>query len=201
MQLTYRPSSIKNVTTLKRQQGVVLPIALLMLAILTTLGIFTLDTSSRNYAQSTTKVHYNLTQEAAESAARGAIFEAQDEIILRDDLVFDPLSEARGGATYQADNNDLSCYDNYSRRTVTSANLQTGVNNNAAGNYNESPKTEAWSRTAFVAEAPCKGFSEVLGDNSLTCHYFVVRGCGTSKQQPNVQAVEITVSVLAPATR
>lgn len=184
-----------------KQQGLVLVLALLILMSLTILGVSSVSSSLMQNKMAVSMEKQLLAFDAAEAALAGVIFESEDTLVLTDDNLLDPLSEARQDVAIDLANQDLSCFDpvNWTSRQLTSAGLTAGTRHEAAGNYYNNPQLTSWSRTAFVGEQACKGSSNVIGGSNISCHVFLVRGCGQLGGQSYAIANTLKASVFAPA--
>ncbi|WP_416307578.1 PilX N-terminal domain-containing pilus assembly protein [Neptunicella sp. SCSIO 80796] len=189
-------------TAVLKQQGIVLVFALLVLLCLTILGVSSVSSSLMQSKMAQSMESYNVAFDAAEAGLGGVIFESEDLAILSDDTVADPLTEARQGTAIDPALQELSCFDTatWTNRRITSAGVQSGVQNNAAGTYSDSPAVNSWSSTAFVDERPCLGSSNVVGGSNISCHIFIVKGCGQVVGSGYAVANSLNVSVFAPAT-
>ncbi|MBT0585784.1 pilus assembly protein PilZ [Alteromonas sp. SM 2104] len=177
--------------------------ALLVLLSLTILGVASVSSSLLQNKMATSMEQSSLAFDAAEAAIAGVVFESEDEVLLTDPLLLDPLSQARQGNVFDPTAQQLSCFENanWTNRTVTQAGLSTGSNHNNAGSYDNTPPLNSWSRTAFVREQACRGSSNVIGGSNINCHVFVVRGCGQINNNGYVVANSLTASVFAPASQ
>ncbi|WP_100643300.1 PilX N-terminal domain-containing pilus assembly protein [Alteromonas facilis] len=186
-----------------RQQGLVLVFALLILLSLTILGVASVSSSLMQSKMATSMETSSLAFDAAEAAIAGVVFESEDEILLTDPNLTDPLSDARQGNIFDPTVQTMSCYENatWTNRTVTQAGLITGNNHNAAGLFDSRPAINSWSRTAFVREQACRGSSNVIGGSNINCHVFIVRGCGQVAGKPYAVANSMSASVFAPASQ
>ncbi|MDF2178224.1 PilX N-terminal domain-containing pilus assembly protein [Aliiglaciecola sp. CAU 1673] len=184
-----------------KQQGLVLVLALLVLMSLTILGVTAVSSSLMQNKMAGSMERQLLAFDAAEAAIAGVMFESEDTVVLQDDNLVDPLSQARQGAAIDLANQDLSCFDqvNWTDRAITNAGLQAGTEHRAVGNYNDAPKTQSWSKTAFVGEQACLGSSNVIGGSNISCHVFLVRGCGQIDGQSFAIANTLKAAVFAPA--
>lgn len=185
-----------------KQRGIVLVFALLVLLSLTILGVSSVSSSLMQSKMAQSMESYNLAFDAAEAGLGGVIFESEDLAILANDALPDPLTQARQNAAIDPATETLSCFDTatWTNRRLTSAGVQSGAQNNAAGTYSNSPAINSWSSTAFVGERACLGSSNVVGGSNITCHYFMVRGCGQVEGAGYAVANSLNVSVFAPAT-
>ncbi|MGB2427235.1 MAG: PilX N-terminal domain-containing pilus assembly protein [Alteromonas sp.] len=186
-----------------KQRGLVMVFALLILLSLTVLGVASVSSSLMQNKMATSMEQSSLAFDAAEAAIAGVVFESEDEALLTDPNLSDPLSDARQGNVYDPTAGDMSCFDlaAWTNRTMTQAGLTVGENHNNAGNYDNNPSISSWSRTAFVREQSCRGSSNVIGGSNINCHVFVVRGCGQVSGKNYVVANSLTAAVFAPASR
>lgn len=187
---------------MKKQQGVVLILALLVLLSLTLLGVSAVSGSLSQARMAMTMQQSGLAFDAAEAALAGVFFEAEDEALLANTNLMDPLSQARQGTTLDPQTEALSCFEDaqWTNRQLTNAGLTVNAVHTDAGDYQTEITTRSWSRTAFVREQACRGSSNVIGGSNLSCHVFVVRGCGQVDGRPMVVANSVSAAVLAPAS-
>ncbi|ALS99169.1 PilX N-terminal domain-containing pilus assembly protein [Lacimicrobium alkaliphilum] len=187
---------------MKQQQGLVLVLALLVLMSLTILGVSSVSSSLMQSKMSQSMERQLLAFDAAEAAIAGVIFESEDTAVLTDDNLMDPLSEARQDDAIDLENESLSCFEQveWTSRQLTQAGLTAGTLHQAAGDYYTSPKTASWSRTAFVREQACLGSSNVIGGSNISCHVFLIRGCGKLEDQSLAVANTQKAAVFAPAS-
>lgn len=185
-----------------KQRGLVMVFALLVLMSLTILGVASVSSGLMQNKMAVSMQRSSLAFDAAEAAIAGVVFEAEDESLLSNDNLMDPLSEARQGTELDPGVNRLSCFNNddWTNRAMTEQGLTTGAQHTAEGNYHSNPAIESWSRTAFVQERSCIGSSNVIGGSNINCHVFVVRGCGRLKNGSYAVANSLTASVFAPAS-
>ena len=73
--------------------------ALLVLMSLTILGVSSVSSSLLQNKMAISMEKQSIAFDAAEAAIAGVVFESEDETLLTDPDVLDPLSEARQGAT------------------------------------------------------------------------------------------------------
>lgn len=186
-----------------KQQGLVMVFALLVLLSLTVLGVASVSSSLMQNKMASSMEESSLAFDAAEAAIAGVVFESEDEVLLTDPNMTDPLSDARQGNILDPAAQQLSCFDNasWTNRTITQAGLTTGANHNNAGTYDDRPPIDSWSRTAFVREQACRGSSNVIGGSNINCHVFIVRGCGQVSGKSFVVANSLTAAVFAPASQ
>jgi type IV pilus assembly protein PilX len=187
---------------MKRQNGVVLVFALLMLLCITILGVTAVSSSLMQGKMSTSMQLNGLAFDAAEAAIAGVIFESEDEVVLTDDDIDDALTEARQGNVLDPSLDDLACTDDtsWTNRQVTSAGLSAGEIQSLTGDFHSTPSVQSWSRTAFIREQACKGSSNTIGSSSLKCHVFVIRGCGQVENKSSITANTLTVAVFGPSS-
>lgn len=185
-----------------KQQGLVLVFSLLILLTLTVLGVASVTSSLLQSKMSATAETQSLAFDAAEAAISGVAFESEDRAVLNDPVLTDPLTEARQLAAINLAVEDLSCFDqaNWIDRQITESGLQAGARQVAAGAYNSDPQISSWSKTAFVREQSCLGSSNVIGGGSLSCHVFLIRGCGQLNNANYAVANTLTAAVFAPAS-
>jgi len=185
---------------MNKQSGVVLVFALVVLLSITILGVSAVSSSVLQSKMASSLERKSVAFAAAESAIAGVVFESEDRNILQNPAVEDPLSEARQGTVLDLANDNLSCFDNNrTRREVTSSGLNANVQHTTGGQFSAQGNVTSWSQTAFVREQPCQGSSNVISGSNLSCHVFVVRGCGQAEGSNYAVANELAASVLAPA--
>ncbi|MEP0356579.1 PilX N-terminal domain-containing pilus assembly protein [Paraglaciecola sp.] len=191
-----------NYVPLKKQSGMVMVFALLILMSMTILGVSSVSSSLMQSKMASSMQSRSLAFDAAESAIAGVMFESEDEVILSDDDLNDPLSEARSGVALDLEIQELSCFEDatWTNRSLTKDGLTQGQQHVSQGNYSDSPKVNSWSRAAFVREQPCVGSSNVIGGSNINCHVFIVKGCGQLEDSNYAVANSVNASVFAPAT-
>ena len=186
---------------MKKQQGLVLVFALLVLLSITILGVSSVSSSLLQGKMASSVERKAVSFDAAEAAIAGVVFEAEDESVLSDPAMLDPLSEARQNTQIDLDNETLSCFDNNRiERAMTANGLPFGQRHTANARYSNNPPTNSWSRTAFVREQACRGSSNVIGGSNINCHVFLVRGCGQTEGSSYVVANTLSAAVFAPAS-
>lgn len=186
---------------MKKQQGLVLVFALLVLLSITILGVSSVSSSLLQGKMASSVERKSVAFDAAEAAIAGVVFESEDESVLVDPVLTDPLSEARQQTPLDIQNEDLSCFDdNRTERVMTKNGLPFGERHTAAARYSDNPPVDSWSRTAFVREQACRGSSNVIGGSNINCHLFIVKGCGQTEGAKYVVANTLTAAVFAPAT-
>ncbi len=185
-----------------KQHGLVMVFALLVLMSLTVLGVASVSSSLMQNKMAVSMEKRSLAFDAAEAAIAGVVFESEDEVLLTTPGLVDPLSEARQGVQIDLDNQQLSCFDNinWTNRSLTNTGLTTGTNHTAVGLFDSNPATSSWSRTAFIREQSCLGSSNVIGGSNISCHVFVIRGCGKLEGASFAVANTLTAAVFAPAS-
>ncbi|MDN4503877.1 PilX N-terminal domain-containing pilus assembly protein [Alteromonadaceae bacterium BrNp21-10] len=185
-----------------KQQGIVLVFALLVLLSLTILGVSSVSSSLMQSKMAQSMESYNIAFDAAEAALGGVIFESEDQQILANDALNDPLTEARQDVALNLVIQDLSCFDtvNWTNRRLTTAGLNTGTQHNGAGSFSITPEVQSWSSSAFISERACLGSSNVIGGSNISCHIFKIRGCGQVSGSAYAVANSLNVSVFAPAS-
>lgn len=186
-----------------KQQGLVLVFALLVLLSLTILGVSAVTSSLSQSKMAMSMQQRGLAFDAAEAAIAGVFFESEDEILLMDENKTDPLSQARQGKVLDPSVETISCFDEdeWTDRYMTHSGLTLGNAHTANGNYQTSPNTQSWSRTAFVREQACRGSSNVIGGSNINCHVFIIHGCGKVADKSSVVANTLSVAVFAPASQ
>jgi type IV pilus assembly protein PilX len=186
---------------IKNQKGLVLVFALLVLLSITILGVSSVSSSLLQSKMATSVERKAVSFDAAEAAIAGVVFESEDESVLIDPLITDPLSEARQAPVIDLVNEALSCFDdNRINRVMTANGLPFGQRHTNNARYSNNPPVNSWSRTAFVREQACRGSSNVIGGSNINCHVFLVRGCGQTEGSNYVVANTLTASVFAPAS-
>lgn len=187
----------------KKQQGVVMIFALLVLLSLTLLGVASVSSGLIQTKMASAMEQQSLAFDAAESALAGAVFESEDESVLVDNTLIDPLSEARQINAIDLTTTSLSCFteQGYVQRTLTQSGLQTGTRHIITGSYDTQARLASWSRSAFVQEQACRGSSSVIGGSNINCHVFIIRGCGQVQNSPYAVANSLSATVFAPASQ
>jgi type IV pilus assembly protein PilX len=186
-----------------KNSGMVMVFALLILMSLTILGVSSVSSSLMQSKMATSMEKRSLSFDAAESAIAAVMFESEDEALLSNVALDDPLSEARSGAQLNLAVQDLSCFEDarWTNRILTKNGLEKETQHITAGNYTDKPVVKSWSRAAFVREQPCIGSSSVIGGSNISCHVFIVRGCGQLDDSNYAVANSVNASVFAPATQ
>ncbi|MFT2091601.1 PilX N-terminal domain-containing pilus assembly protein [Paraglaciecola sp. 2405UD69-4] len=192
-----------NYVPITKQTGMVMVFALLILMSMTILGVSSVSSSLMQSKMASSMQSRSLAFDAAESAIAGVMFESEDEVILSDDDLNDPLSDARAGTLLDLEVQELSCFEDatWTNRRLTKDGLTQGTQHTAEGNYADTPKVNSWSRAAFVREQPCVGSSNVIGGSNISCHVFIVRGCGQLEDSNYAVANSVNASVFAPSTK
>jgi type IV pilus assembly protein PilX len=192
-----------NYQSKQKNSGMVMVFALLILMSLTILGVSSVSSSLMQSKMATSMEKRSLSFDAAESAIAAVMFEAEDEALLSNIALDDPLSAARGGNLLDLTVQGLSCFEDvtWTNRVLTNAGLSAGTQHTIAGNYTDKPVVKSWSRAAFVREQPCVGSSNVIGGSNISCHIFIVRGCGQLDDSSYAVANSVNASVFAPVTQ
>jgi type IV pilus assembly protein PilX len=187
----------------QKNSGMVLVFALLILMSLTILGVSSVSSSLMQSKMAVSMEKRSLSFDAAESAIAAVMFESEDEELLSNVALDDPLSAARGGNLLDLTVETMSCFEDvtWTNRVLTNAGLSAGTQHVSAGNYTDKPVVKSWSRAAFVREQPCVGSSNVIGGSNISCHIFIVRGCGQLDGSNYAVANSVNASVFAPATQ
>lgn len=186
---------------MKNQNGLVLVFALLVLLSITILGVSSVSSSLLQTKMASSLERKSVAFDAAEAAIAGVVFESEDETLLSDPALTDPLSEARQGLALNLTSDSLSCFDNNRiRRDVTANGMTMTKRHTAAAQFSDQGNVSSWSQTAFVREQACRGSSNVISGSNIKCHVFVVRGCGQSQGSSYAVANTLTAAVFAPAT-
>ncbi|MFT6414608.1 MAG: type IV pilus assembly protein PilX [Glaciecola sp.] len=192
-----------NYLSIQKKSGMVMVFALLILMSLTILGVSSVSSSLMQSKMATSMEKRSLSFDAAESAIAAVMFESEDEVLLNSVALDDPLSAARGGNLLDLTVKAMSCFENvtWTNRVLTKAGLTAGTQHTSAGNYTDKPVVKSWSRAAFVREQPCVGSSNVIGGSNISCHVFIVRGCGQLDESNYAVANSVNASVFAPASQ
>ncbi|MCC2614656.1 pilus assembly protein PilZ [Aestuariibacter halophilus] len=188
-------------SNLTQQRGLVMVFALLVLMSLTILGVASVSSSLMQSKMAQSMEKSSLAFDAAEAAIAGVVFESEDETLLAAPALVDPLSEARQLPALDPAVQDISCFDNanWANRTLTVGGLTTGTEHTTDGYYDTAPALRSWSRTAFLQERACLGSSNVIGGSNISCHVFMIRGCGQLEGSGFAVANTLNASVFAPA--
>ena len=186
-----------------RQLGMIMIFALVVLLAMTLLGVAAMTSGILQEAMAHHSQRQSVAFNAAEAALSGVVFESEDEVLLRNDSLLDPISEARQGAALAAHSDALTCLTDHSfvERTVTHHGFSVGTRHISTGMQDSQARARSWSRTAFVREQACRGSSNVIGNSNIRCHVFMVRGCGQLTEHGFAVANTLTVSVFAPASQ
>ncbi len=195
--------SCQRLNQRNKQQGLVMVFALLVLVSLTVLGIASVSSGLLQNKMAVSLQTQTLAFDAAEAAIAGVVFESEDSTVISDLVMIDPLTQARQNDALDMQNEALRCQDNESwiNRRVTSAGLSIGAQHLEQGHYDTSPAIDSWSRTAYVREQACLGSSNVISGSHITCHVFVIKGCGHMEGSRSIVANSLTAAVLAPASQ
>lgn len=186
---------------MKNQQGLVLVFALLVLLSITILGVSSVSSSLLQTKMASSLERKSLAFDAAEAAIAGVVYESEDESILSDPALTDPLSEARQALALDLTADTLSCFDdNRIRRDVTANGMTITTRHTNVAEFSDQGNVNSWSQTAFIREQACRGSSNVISGSNIKCHVFVVRGCGQAQGSGYAVANTLTASVFAPAT-
>lgn len=186
---------------MKNQHGLVMVFALLVLLSITILGVSSVSSSLLQGKMASSIERKSVSFDAAEAAIAGVVFESEDESVLVDQALMDPLSEARQAAAIDLEIESLSCFDDTRiERAVTKNGLDFNIRHTVGGQYSDNPKVTSWSKTAFVREQACRGSSNVIGGSNINCHVFIVRGCGQTEGSNYVVANTLTAAVFAPSS-
>ena len=186
-----------------KQKGLVMVFALLVLVSLTVLGIASVSSGLLQNKMAVSLQTQTLAFDAAEAAIAGVVFESEDSAVISDVDMIDPLTQARQNTALDIQNETLRCQDpdTWTNRQVTSAGLSKGALHQAQGQYDTSPAIDSWSRTAYVREQACLGSSNVISGSHITCHVFIIKGCGQMQGSRSIVANSLTAAVLAPASQ
>lgn len=188
---------------MKQQHGMVMVFALVVLLALTLLGVAALGNSTLQHKMAVNSQQQSLLFNAAEAALAGVMFESEDEQLLADNTLLDPITEARQGNILDPVTQAFSCFveQGFTGRTVTSSGFSTGAKHQFSGAQDSQNHMRSWSRTAFVREQACRGSSNVIGGSNIRCHVFMVRGCGQLIGGDYAVANTMTVAVFAPVSQ
>ncbi|MFQ3250845.1 MAG: type IV pilus assembly protein PilX [Glaciecola sp.] len=187
---------------MKNQHGVVMVFALLVLMSLTILGIASVSSGMLQTKMAASLERKSFAFDAAEAALAGVVYESEDELLLANPLKTDPLSEARQLDALDLATEQLSCFDNeHIDRFVTSDGLTREKMHTTQGSFRTNPTTTSWSKSVFVREEACRGSSNVIGGSNISCHVFMVRGCGKTAGSNYAVANTISAAVFAPASK
>jgi len=186
---------------MNNQKGLVLVFALLVLLSITILGVSSVSSSLLQTKMASSLERKSVAFDAAEAAIAGVMFESEDETVLSDPAMTDPLSEARQGITLNMAADQLGCFDNNrTRRDVTAKGMTVSTRHVTPAQFSAQGAVRSWSQTAFVREQACKGSSNVISGSNIKCHVFLVRGCGQADGSSYAVANTLSASVYAPAT-
>lgn len=185
------------------QSGLVMVFALLVLVSLTVLGIASVSSGLLQNKMAVSLQTQTHAFDAAEAAIAGVVFESEDSTVISDIVMADPLSQARQNTALDIQDQTLRCQDDesWTNRRVTSSGLMPGTQHQAEGHYDNSPPIDSWSRTAYVREQACLGSSNVISGSHITCHVFIIKGCGQMQGSRSIVANSLTAAVLAPASQ
>eukprot|EP00919_Chromeraceae_sp_WS-2016_P061646 GHVR01146173.1.p1 GENE.GHVR01146173.1~~GHVR01146173.1.p1 ORF type:complete len:188 (+),score=22.83 GHVR01146173.1:285-848(+) len=187
---------------MKNQQGVVMVFALLVLMSLTILGVASVSSGMLQTKMAASLERKSFAFDAAEAALAGVVYESEDESLLANPLKTDPLSEARQLDALDLANDELSCFDNdRTDRFITNDGLTRGKMHTTTGSFRTNPATTSWSKSVFVREEACRGSSNVIGGSNISCHVFMVRGCGKTAGSNYAVANTMSAAVFAPASK
>lgn len=190
-----------NCRSVSSQRGLVMVFALLVLLSMTVLGVASVSSGLMQNKMASSLERKSIAFDAAEAALAGVVFESEDESVLANAALSDPLSEARQLNPLDRTVDTLSCFDdNRINRVITANGLTSGTRHTNAGNYRNNPEVRSWSRTSFVREQACKGSSNVIGGSNINCHVFMIRGCGQAEGSNYAVANTLSASVFAPAS-
>ncbi len=186
---------------MNNQRGLVMVFALLVLMSLTILGVASVSSGILQTKMAGSLERKSSAFDAAEAALAGVVYESEDEVLLADPLKSDPLSEARQLNALDLANEELSCFDNNrTDRFVTNDGMTRNKMHTTAGNFRTYPVTTSWSKSAFVREESCRGSSNVIGGSNISCHVFMIRGCGKTAGSNYAVANTMSAAVFAPAS-
>lgn len=186
-------------TLTKKQKGIALIIALVLLTSMTVVGVSAISSGLMQTKMANNQNMLSMAFDAAEASIEGVIQEGSS-LTLRDGVALggdvDALTQARNdgqvGVDNQMDMNAMPTCDeiagaDWSERTVNAAGLQEDQVHNGAGELMNVPPINAWSKTAFVGQSnitdPESGLVSSIVDtdgarNRTELEVFVVKGCG-----------------------
>lgn len=186
---------------MKHQNGLVLVFALLVLLSITILGVTAINSSILQSKMASSIERKSFAFDAAEAAIGGVVFESEDDSILQDPNMVDPLTEARQLNQFDSISEVLSCFDDTRvTRRATADGMTVNTVHTSEALFSNNPPVRSWSRTVFVREQACRGSSNVVGGTNINCHIFLVRGCGQLEGSNYAVANTLAASVLAPVT-
>ena len=189
--------------SIRQQCGIVMIFALLMLLCLTILGVASVSSSLLQTKMASSQEQQFLAFNAAEGALSEVLFEMEEQLELSTTSLLNPLLEARKISELVPSVTGLSCFvkDGFIQSNVTSAGPNFAERHTTLAQSDSQYRLTRWSRIAYVQEQTCRGSSNVIGANKISCHMFVVRGCGQLKNSPFAVANSMTVSVFAPTSQ
>ena len=189
--------------SIRQQCGIVMIFALLMLLCLTILGVASVSSSLLQTKMASSQEQQFLAFNAAEGALSEVLFEMEEQLELSTTSLLNPLLEARKISELVPSVTGLSCFvkDGFIQSNVTSAGPNFAERHTTLAQSDSQYRLTRWSRIAFVQEQTCRGSSNVIGANKISCHMFVVRGCGQLENSPFAVANSVTVSVFAPTSQ
>lgn len=189
--------------SIRQQCGIVIIFALLMLLCLTILGVASVSSSLLQTKMASSQEQQFLAFNAAEGALSEVLFEMEEQLELSTTSLLNPLLEARKISELVPSVTGLSCFvkDGFIQSNVTSAGPNFAERHTTLAQSHSQYRLTRWSRIAFVQEQTCRGSSNVIGANKISCHMFVVRGCGQLENSPFAVANSMTVSVFAPTSQ
>ena len=189
--------------SIRQQCGIVMIFALLMLLCLTILGVASVSSSLLQTKMASSQEQQFLAFNAAEGALSEVLFEMEEQLELSTTSLLNPLLEARKISELVPSVTGLSCFvkDGFIQSNVTSAGPNFAERHTTLAQSHSQYRLTRWSRIAYVQEQTCRGSSNVIGANKISCHMFVVRGCGQLENSPFAVANSVTVSVFAPTSQ
>lgn len=189
--------------SIRQQCGIVMIFALLMLLCLTILGVASVSSSLLQTKMASSQEQQFLAFNAAEGALSEVLFEMEEQLELSTTSLLNPLLEARKISELVPSVTGLSCFvkDGFIQSNVTSAGPNFAERHTTLAQSHSQYRLTRWSRIAYVQEQTCRGSSNVIGANKISCHMFVVRGCGQLENSPFAVANSMTVSVFAPTSQ
>lgn len=189
--------------SIRQQCGIVMIFALLMLLCLTILGVASVSSSLLQTKMASSQEQQFLAFNAAEGALSEVLFEMEEQLELSTTSLLNPLLEARKISELVPSVTGLSCFvkDGFIQSNVTSAGPNFAERHTTLAQSDSQYRLTRWSRIAYVQEQTCRGSSNVIGANKISCHMFVVRGCGQLENSPFAVANSMTVSVFAPTSQ
>ena len=190
-------------TLTKKQKGIALIIALVLLTSMTVVGVSAISSGLMQTKMATNQNMLSMAFDAAEASVEGIMHEGGSGALRTGTVLdgdgnprYDALTQARTdgqvGIDNQLDMNALPTCDElanaiWSERRVNAAGLQDDQIHDGAGSLMNVPPIDAWSKSAFVGlknlTDPESGLVSSIVDtdgarNRTLLEVFVVKGCG-----------------------